>query len=611
MTEIALSFFTRYGQLLSHTNAKKNLPFPFKDHTQFPVLVDVLIRKNNHHLILRNDFSSKINTYFLQALLQHLSHESTPHPLRESELIYLDIEHIFIQTDLSDIEKDFQRMLTALETADKYFLLAVSFDPEDVFLTRQFNLLSQHPKCRLLFLTRAKKFKLHGLCNAFTLVNIHEPNEKDKLMILKQQRVELENFHHVLIPEESLLLAHTLAERYLSTQDTLEKTLLLLDSSAGRLGGERMNDNKTVKQVLTNNALMNVVSSWTQIPVSHLSANKFKRSEFIQGMQQRIFGQDAALTILSQELQQSKIHLQQSPGPFCSLLFCGVKHSGKKTVAKALAEQLFKQPDVLYCSVPQSSVTDSIMDIRLQRLTDKQYFSLQETMAECPYAIILFEEAERFSPKALDGLYEILSTGYLRDIQGKQHNFRQAILILSTTLGTDNLLARSQMLPAEEDASDLKLMQLILNEENCMPLAAHDYSPQELANEIVAEITNHLPAALCQHVRIIPFLPLTHSAIENIICLKLKALGKLLEFHHEIEFGYAPEVIHFLANDSHAMSIDKTLKMLYFTIEQAIHVQTENPSRPNQLFLQLNETGQLLRCDWLMMTASLRQHHSS
>lgn len=86
---------------------------------------------------------------------------------------------------------------------------------------------------------------------------------------------------------------------------------------------------------------------------------------------------------------------------------------------------------------------------------------------------------------------------------------------------------------------------------------------------------------------------------------------------HGIELGYAPEVIRYLANDiikkeeieNKSVDIDKALKQLYFAVEQAILSQADNKNRPNQLFLQLNETGQVLRCDWLTMTTA--RHHAT
>ena len=129
------------------------------------------------------------------------------------------------------------------------------------------------------------------------------------------------------------------------------------------------------------------------------------------------------------------------------------------------------------------------------------------------------------------------------------------------------------------------------------------------------DITETFSLPLCQHLHVVPFLPLSKTAIEKIIRIKLKTLGKQLNERHGIELGYAPEVIRYLTNDvltkreptNQTINPDKALKQLYFCVEQAILNQVDNHNRSNQLFLQLNETGHLLRCDWLPLTA-VRQH---
>jgi len=133
-------------------------------------------------------------------------------------------------------------------------------------------------------------------------------------------------------------------------------------------------------------------------------------------------------------------------------------------------------------------------------------------------------------------------------------------------------------------------------------------SPYEISQDILPEITSSLPALLCKHVHIVPFMPLNKQASEHIIRLKLKSVGKQLETRYKIELGYAPEVIRFLTREAMA-SMDKAIKQLYFSIEQAVLSQLDNPARSNQLFLQLNETGRILKCDWLASTAM--RHHTT
>lgn len=610
-------FATPYTSYSAGT-PKKSMALPFKDHPQFPILVDILIRKYNHHAILTTDFSTKMYPLFLEALLQYFTYETTPYFLQGAELIGLDIE---LKLKQKTLEKELHHLREKLDSIDKFLLIALTnatlltqnhLSEDDGFLRRQLETLLSHPKCRFLLLMHSNDYRPYRhLEEHFTTLPIAGPTEADVMTILKQQRTELENYHRVVIPEDLLAQAYSLAERYLSTTQTLEKALLLLDSSAARVSTLERNESSTqFRPVLTSGIMTQILSGWTQIPVAQLALNKFKITEFIQGMQQKVFGQEAAITVLAHELQQAQAHLQQSIGPFCSFLFAGPAHSGKETTALALVEQIFKQLNVLYLVQPASPTLTSLADIKIQRCLDKRYLPLKEVIQQIPYAVIMFENIDQANALVLEGLQEILSTGYLHDQESNLFNFRQAIIILSTPINTVRLADRGKLPIDEEENADVDLMQLVMGEQK--QESSHEeeaYSAHELIDLIRPELSAHLPT-LCQHLHVVPFVPLSKAAIEKIIRLKLKVLAKQLDRRYGIELGYAPEITRFLANDILARQVkdhqvvdmDKALKSLYFTVEQAILSQADNKNRPNQLFLQLNENGQLLRCDWLAMT---------
>jgi ATP-dependent Clp protease ATP-binding subunit ClpA len=133
--------------------------------------------------------------------------------------------------------------------------------------------------------------------------------------------------------------------------------------------------------------------------------------------------------------------------------------------------------------------------------------------------------------------------------------------------------------------------------------ASASLSPHEFAQEILPTLTERLPPLLCKHVHVVPFVPLHTTAAENIIKVKIRSLARQLESRYKIELNCAPEITLHLAREALASSMDKALKQLYFAVEQAVLHQIDNPNRANQLYLQLNETGRLLRCDWISNAA--------
>ena len=605
------------GFYLSPAMLKKNPAAPFKDHPQLTILADILSRQHRHHVILQPDFPANMYGAFLEAMLSSFSHEHIPGRLSNAELIYLDLNPAALTHH--SIDSDLQTLNRHIQQSDNYVLIALNAGKNNLdanhLMLNQIDAWVAQPNVRLLVFNPHTELFLHQ--DDFVVLELAAPSETDILALLKQQRTELEKFHHILIPEELLIQAYALAGRYLSTQDTLAKTLLLLDSSAARTSAaEQANTNDQFKPALTLTILLQVLSSWTHIPVPHLQLNKFKLAEFTQGMLQHIFGQDSTIQLLGQALQRSQANLQQHPGPFCSFLFAGPAHTGKKATALAFADRLFKQLDVLYFLHPLALNASNVGEIRVQRCTDKRFFNLTDVIRKMPYAMFFFENIEQASPYLLDRLYEILMTGYLHDDNGTQLDFHQSILLFSTTLGGERLLDISHELNSDHDAPEMNLMQLVMNEQKSFAHnTIHEFSPQEIVNDILPIITEVLPASFCQYVHTLPFLPLNKAAIEKIVRLRIKVLGKMLDSKYGVELGYAPEVIRYLAQDvlkkqgknGHMLNLDKALKQLYFVVEQSIMSQADNKNRPHQLFLQLNETGQILKCEWSTVT-DLRHH---
>jgi len=585
----------------------KGAELAFRNHPQHAILVDILSRRYNHHVLLRSNFSSRMVNSFLEALLAYLHSAACPANLRLETFSYLDLENIdlhgYYKTQLVSYLQSF---LTQLNKSDKCLLLVVRLHATHSELLHDvFDMLVQHPKCRLIIIGDIES-ALHEVYfhQHFAAVTLDHPNEADVTALLKQHRAEMEEFHQVIIPDDILAHAYNLAGRYLSTHHVLEKALLLLDSSAARIAASEFKENNAqFKPVLTSAAIAQVLSGWTQIPAALLQSSKFKLGDFSVGLEQRVFGQEAAISIICHELQQSIVRTQASTGPFCSFLFAGPEHAGKKTTAVALAEQMFKHLNTLYFAQLASAQTHSIADVKLQRYQDRHRIPFSEVIEQTPYAVIVFENVEQAAPAILEELYEILSTGYLYADQRNPLNLHQAIIILSTTLGSRKMLELAKAQPQDEDNNNVDLLQLIMTEQQRGANSKVGLLPHELAQEITPSLTERLPPLLCKYTHVVPFMPLNKVAAESVIKLKMNSLSLQLKSRYKIELNCAAEVTQHLAREAITVSMDKALKQMYFIVEQAVLNQIDNPNRSNQLYLQLNETGRLLRCDWVSNAA--------
>lgn len=611
-----LKYFSlnQHGTYFSQENIQLTSTMPFKNHPQFPILVDTFIRKNNHHLILEAHFSNTMYPYFLKAFLAYLQEDHIPKDLRDSECIYLSLENInCLMSCQKTMEESLKHLQDACNKTNKFIFLALSDhhslsknSTQQHFMLKELNYLYTHPKCRLIFFSYHSHTHFYQeYTHLFAALRITSPNDTDKMAILKQQSYELEQFHHIIIPDDLLTQAYLLANRYLSVHHGLEKALLLLDSSAARAKSSELTDNNKIKPILTMSTLTHVLSSWINIPATHLLSSKFKLKDFIQNMQEQLVGQDHAINMLANEYQQYQT-FTRNKNILGAYLFAGPHHVGKRTCAIAFAQQLHQQTHMLYFAKAHNQLI-SLRELRLQRHLDHQYVILNDVIREYPYAIIMLEKIEEAPACILKELEELFYTGYLTDADGSYNYFRHAIIILSTTCGSKRLQEVSKTFSSENKSQAIDLIQLVMNDKKQDTSHTLPFSSHELVLEMMPEINMQLPSSLSHLLQIIPFLPLTNLSLEKIMRSKLNSLSSTLHSEYGIEFNYAPEVLKYLTANAlkqleasnHQISINNILKELHLTIEEAIQNQSGNKYRPNQLFLQLNETGTLLRSEWL------------
>jgi ATP-dependent Clp protease ATP-binding subunit ClpA len=603
----------------------KNTVVPLKDLSQLPFIFDTLSRKAHHHIALLGTNNEKFNFIFLENIAQYLNDDAVAKILRETTFYYLDLAQIIVNAnDAEQVETDFKTFISSMAANHKRIILAVNQmdtlfeqNPDSIkgVIAKHLKSLIANEQWRLIAIGHPQQlqiFNQHPWFKAnFSNVRLGEPNAADSLAILKTFRDDLENFHHVIIPDESFAYALSMANHYLSgTQANLEKALQLLDSGAARASVLEKNE-QGHKPVLTNAILANTVSNWTKIPLSHLQHNKFKANEFMQGIQKTIFGQDAAIHLVALALQYARIKLQIKPGPLCSFLFAGPQNVGKSETAYAIAEQLFGHKGALLrVNLDKTATPTSLADIKVVMQTDElQSPSLLDAIAQSPYAVVLLENVNQAPPGIIDLFHDILTQGYAMDTHGNKYDFRHAIVIITTTLGAERIISLTQPQPSGDSAQTLDLMQLVLNEPTTQDTSSAPHqsnmSPQELAEEMMPALETYFSMNLLRHLNIVPFALLDYAGIEKIVRLKLKALTKQLDTHFTIELTYSPEVVRFLVQETlwrgeTTRPIDKTLEHhLYSCVAHELLSHIDDKNRPKRLQLQLNDSGQLLRAEFL------------
>lgn len=589
------SFLQEFGTLYTLSPHTLELAPPFHQHPQFSLLLDTLLRQFHHHAWLHMSFCEEWQPWFFAAFLHHIAEDVSATHLHHADLLWIAADQ------LEFLIEHQQTLLTKVDHHAKPLVIATP--PAFVTYTRHLSMLIHHPKIRLLVLD----YQQLTATSLFTTLKIDELSQQDTDAILKIKRMTLEKHHHVLIPDELLDEAYHLATRYLNPDKPLENALLLLDTSAARTNAdERIEQHHQFKPVLTSATLLAVLSNWTHIPATQLK-HQFKLNELIAELQTSIFGQESATIQLAHELMQIQTTPATKARSLSCFLFAGSANAGKKSTARAIATALFKQTSSLFFTLALSSSITSLAQIKMrQEGSKKQYQFLTDIINKTPYAIIVFEHIERASPEILQQLEEIITTGYWFSHDGQRYNFNQSIFIFTTTLGATALLTFAKNGVANHQQKHIDLLQFLSGDhtESEKPVAA--IAPQILIDAITPELAAHLPTTFYLHMPVIPFLALNAHTVEKILKIKLIQFSQQLHELHAIDLQYAPEVIRYLANEvlnrqeniAHTLNIDKTMKHLYFCVEQSILHRPQIKSQ-QQLFLQLNETGKLLRCDWL------------
>jgi ATP-dependent Clp protease ATP-binding subunit ClpB len=217
-----------------------------------------------------------------------------------------------------------------------------------------------------------------------------------------------------------------------------EKELTDLQAKLRTVQGET----PLLREEITEEDIAKVVSEWTGIPVSRmLESEKQKLIHLEDELAKRVVGQDDALRAVANAVRRSRAGLQDERRPLGSFLFLGPTGVGKTETARALAEILFDTEKALV----RIDMSEYMEKFSVQRLIGappgyvgyEEGGQLTEVVRRRPYSVVLFDEVEKAHPDVFNVLLQLLDDGRLTDGQGRTVNFTNAIVILTSNIGSD------------------------------------------------------------------------------------------------------------------------------------------------------------------------------
>jgi ATP-dependent Clp protease ATP-binding subunit ClpC len=265
----------------------------------------------------------------------------------------------------------------------------------------------------------------------------------ETVAILGLHRPGLERDYDLQIDAEALDMVASLAQRTLSATPLPGSAMHLIHRTAAALRAGLVDHREDV--VLDSEDVMLTASQMTGIPVSKLGTDERTRyARMVEHLHERIIGQEEAVLAVSRAVKTARVGLKDPKRPIGSFLFLGPTGVGKTELAKALAEFMFGDED----AAVELDMSEYQQEHSVNRLIGAPpgyvgYESggqLTDAIHERPYSVVLFDEAEKAHPRVADVLLQIMEEGRLTDGQGRTALFNEAVIILTSNLGSEYLV---------------------------------------------------------------------------------------------------------------------------------------------------------------------------
>ena len=289
-----------------------------------------------------------------------------------------------------------------------------------------------------------------------------------------------------------------------------------------------------IKEEVDAEDIADVVSRWTGIPVNKMvQSEKEKLLHLEEELHNRVVGQNDAITAIADAVRRSRAGLNDPRRPIGSFLFLGTTGVGKTELAKALAEYLFDDENMM-TRIDMSEYQEKHTVSRLVGAPPgyvgyDEGGQLTEAVRRKPYSVVLFDEIEKAHPDVFNILLQVLDDGRLTDNKGRMVNFKNTIIIMTSNMGSSVIrenFSHMTDLNREETIESTKRQVLELLKQTIRP---------EFLNRIDETIM---------------FTPLNEKEIEEIVGLQVRGIQKMLSANG-VKLEITPSAMHYLAEEGY------------------------------------------------------------
>ncbi len=355
--------------------------------------------------------------------------------------------------------------------------------------------------------------------------------ERDLIARIQQNKIDIEQLNFEADKAERDGDYARVAEIRYSRVAEKQKEIETIQEQLKMMQGEKA----LIKEEVDAEDIADVVSRWTGIPVNKMvQSEKEKLLHLEAELHSRVVGQDEAISAIADAVRRSRAGLNDPKRPIGSFIFLGTTGVGKTELAKALAEYLFDDENMM-TRIDMSEYQEKHSVSRLVGAPPgyvgyDEGGQLTEAVRRKPYSVVLFDEIEKAHPDVFNILLQVLDDGRLTDNKGRNVNFKNTIIIMTSNMGSslirDNF---AKMTPENKTETVEKTKNQVL-----------DMLKQTIRPEFLNRIDE-----------IIMFTPLNRAEIEEIVGLQIKSIQRMLEHSSGIELKVTPKALSFLADEGY------------------------------------------------------------
>ncbi len=355
--------------------------------------------------------------------------------------------------------------------------------------------------------------------------------ERDLIARIQQDKIDIEQLKFDADKAEREGDYARVAEIRYSRISEKEKDIQTVQSQLNDMQGEKA----LIKEEVDADDIADVVSRWTGIPVSKMvQSEKEKLLHLEEELHKRVIGQNEAITAIADAVRRSRAGLNDPKRPIGSFIFLGTTGVGKTELAKALAEYLFDDENMM-TRIDMSEYQEKHSVSRLVGAPPgyvgyEEGGQLTESVRRKPYQVVLFDEIEKAHPDTFNILLQVLDDGRLTDNKGRNVNFKNTIIIMTSNMGSQLIRENfSKLTPQNKPkvVEETKARVLEMLKENIRP-----------------EFLNRID-------EIIMFTPLNRTEIEEIVGLQLHSIQRMLQKSSGIELKITPKALSYLADEGY------------------------------------------------------------